>query len=116
MAFSSGLRVPTMSTHQAKTSGQRKQNREKWRMKPKLPKLHCSFPFKGCENEGEEVKSPSLIPQLQVSPVNTTPPRSDAGRDKKTRRVPLKEAIGHWSCKFNVATQTDSSDAQKKPS
>lgn len=44
---------------------------------------------------GEEIKSPSLIPQLRVPPVNTTTPHNDAGWGKRTRRVPSRKEIGH---------------------
>lgn len=65
--------------------------------KPKLPKLHCCFPLKRWENvvNIEGMEPPSLIPQLQVPPVNSSTPHNDAGWEKKTRRVPLKKVIGH---------------------
>lgn len=43
----------------------------------------------------EGTEPPSLIPQLQVPPVNSSTPHNDAGWEKKTRRVPLKKVIGH---------------------
>lgn len=98
MAFSSGLRVPTMSTYYPAGEVDKEGKTEKeMKNKPKLPKLHCHFPLKRWENvvNIEGMESPSLIPQLQVPPVNSSTPHNDAGWEKKTRRVPLKKVIGH---------------------
>lgn len=124
MAFSSGLSVPTMSTHHPagkERLTKKGKKRERGRMKPKQPKAVWSLFPTGCENKESRVGRSGLPLWFHTFKFLLSPPpppptlmpgggMSEGGRgEKRRRRVLLKTVEGHWSLKFKVGTQTHTS-------